>query len=196
MKLKKLLLIGVVLLPMLACDEPDTSYLTETNLVIDIPITAHLSTFNENANPAIENYDFNGIGIFCLRYSNELKGCPGDIMQIIPGTGSTLSFEWLKSSETIKKLQLNISYKTQGESLYAKIKTVDLLQAGSSLHNTNKSVNLDDILAPLINRLNENPRYYISIQVNGTANFNINKNAEVSIPMLIETEYHAPRFTL
>lgn len=196
MKFKNLFWIGVLLLSVLACEEPDTTYLTETNLSIDIPLTSHVNTLSQSSQSVIEKYDFNGIAIFCLGYDEALKDCPGDVTLITPGSGSVLTFEALQSSETIDQLQLSISYKTQSEASYQQIASIDLLQDGSFLNSETYSVVLDDVLASLIDHLNENPRYYISIEVKGSANFNISSDALFSVPLLIESEYHSPRFAL
>lgn len=193
MKLKNLFWIGVILLSALACEDPETTYYTETELALDIPLTAHVNTLSQSVT---EQYNFNGIVIFCLGYSDALKSCPGNVVQITPGSGSLLSFEALQSSQTIDQLQLDISYKTQSDATYQSIESIDLLQAGSFLNSETYSVNLDDVLASLISRLNENPRYFISIEISGMANFNISSDALFSVPLLIESEYYSPRFTL
>ncbi|WP_372651244.1 hypothetical protein [Draconibacterium sp.] len=192
MKLKNLILLGVLLLPLFACNDADTDYTTETKLIIDIPTKSYLVDLSESP----ETYHFDGVGIFCLGYSDELKKCPGDVVQIIPGAGSTISFEALQNSETIEKLQLVIAYKTQGDDDYQQIHSVNLLQDGSFLNSATHSLVLDDVLAPLINRLNENPRYFISIEINGLANFKLSSDAQFIIPLIIESEYNSPRFTL
>ncbi|WP_319500941.1 hypothetical protein [uncultured Draconibacterium sp.] len=192
MKLKNLILLGVLLLPLFACDDANTDYKTETKLIVDIPTKSYLA----NPSESLETYHFDGTGIFCLGYSDELKKCPGDIVQINPGVGSTISFETLQNDETIKELQLVISYKTQGDDDYQQIHSVDLLQAGNLLSSDTHTLELDDVLAPLINRLNENPRYLISIEIKGLANFNLSSNAQFAIPLIIESEYNSPRFTL
>ncbi|WP_320111424.1 hypothetical protein [Draconibacterium orientale] len=192
MKLKNLILLGVLLLPLFACDEADTDYTTETKLIVDIPTKSYLANFSESPG----TYHFDGIGIFCLGYSDELKNCPGDVVQINPGAGSILSFETLQNNETIKELGLVISFKTQGDEDYQQIHEVDLLQEGNFLSGDSHSLVLDDVLAPLINRLNENPRYLISIEIKGLANFNLSSDAQFAIPLIIESEYHSPRFTL
>ncbi len=192
MKLKKLFWIGVLLFPLLACEDADTSYLTEAKLVVDIPTTAYLTDFNESSNI----YQFNGIGGFCLGYSDDFKNCPGDIVQIISGTGSSVSFDALKGNETIEELQLAIFYKTQAGDNYQQLQSIDLLQEGSFLNHETNSVDIDDILSPLIARLNENPRYFISIQLQGVANFNLLSSTKFSLPLVIESEFSSPRFTL
>ncbi|MDX8338536.1 hypothetical protein SLH46_05040 [Draconibacterium sp. IB214405] len=192
MKFKNLFWIGLLLLSVLSCEEPDTTYLTETDLSIDIPLTSHVNTLSQSV---MESYNFNGIAIFCLGYDDALKNCPGDVIQITPGSRSLLSFEALQSSETIDQLELSISYKTQNEAEYKQIGSIDLLQ-GSFLNSETYMVELDDALATLINRLNENPRYYISLEISGSANFNIDSDARFSVPLVIESEYHSPRFTL
>lgn len=192
MKLKNLILLGVLLLPLFACNEADTDYITETKLIVDIPTNSYLVNLNEST----ETYHFDGIGIFCLGYSNELKKCPGDVVQINPGVGSTISFESLQNNETIEELQLVISYKTQGDDNYQQIHSADLLQEGFFLSSETHSLVLDDILAPLINRLNENPRYLISIEIKGQASFNLSSDAQFTIPLIIESQYNSPRFTL
>lgn len=192
MKLKNLFLIGVLSLALFSCNEADTDYLTEANLVIDIPTNAHLANLNQTT----EVYQFDGIGVFCLGYNEELKNCPGEIVQVIPGEGALLSFTTIQNNETIESLQLLISYKMQGDELFQQIHSVDLLQEGSFVNSNSPTLILDDVLAPLINRLNENPRYFISIEISGTANFNFSSNAQFTVPLMIESEYSSPRFTL
>ena len=192
MKLKNLILLGVLFLPLFACDDANTDYTTETKLIVDIPTKSYVANLSESA----ETYHFDGIGVFCLGYSDNFKECPGDVVQINPGEGSTISFEALQNNETIEELQLVISYKTQGDDDYQQIHAVDLLQGGNFLSGDTHSLVLDDILTPLINRLNENPRFLISIEINGLANFELSSNAQVTVPLVIESEYNSPRFTL
>ena len=192
MKLKNLILLGVLLLPLFACNDANTEFVTKTKLIVDIPTKSYL--INSSESP--KTYHFDGIGIFCLGYSDNLKKCPGDVVQINPGVGSTLSFEALQNSETIEELQLVISYKTQGDENYRQIHSADLLKDSNFLNSGTHSLVMDDLLAPLINQLNENPRYLISIEIKGLANFNLASNAQFSIPLIIESEYNSPRFTL
>lgn len=192
MKLKNLFLLGVLLLPLLACNDANTYYTTETKLIVDISTKSYLADLSESS----KTYHFNGIGIFCLSYGDNLKESPGDIVQINPGIGSTISFEALQNNETIQELQLVISYKTQGDDDYQQIHAVNLLQGSNFLRGDTRSLVLDDILTPLINRLNENPRYLISIEINGLANFKLSSDAQFAIPLIIESKYNSPRFTL
>ncbi|WP_297101319.1 hypothetical protein [uncultured Draconibacterium sp.] len=192
MKLRNLFLLGVLLLSLFACDDANTDYTTETKMIVDIPTESYLVSLSEST----ETYHFDGIGVFCLGYSDDIKDCPGDVVHINPGVGSTLSFEALQNNETIEELQLVISFKTQGDDDYQQIHSVDLLQAGKFLSGDTHSLELDDVLAPLINRLNENPRYLISIEINGLANFDLSSDAQFEIPLIIESEYTSPRFTL
>lgn len=127
MKLKNLFWIGVILLSAFACEDPDTTYYTKTELALDIPLAVHVNTLSQSVT---EQYNFNGIVIFHLGYSDTLKSCPGNVVQVTPGSGSLLSFEALQSSETIDQLQLDISYKTQSDASY---QSIDLLQPGSSI---------------------------------------------------------------
>nr|WP_319270298.1 hypothetical protein [uncultured Draconibacterium sp.] len=192
MKLKKLLLLGVLFLPLLACNDADTSYLTETTLVVDIPTKSYLSEINQTS----ETYKFDGIGVFCLGYSQDLKECPGDVVQINPGNGSSISFNTLQNNETIKELELTISFKTQGDDSFQALHSVVLLQDGNELSGETHSLVLDDVLAPLISQLNVNPRYFISIEIKGLANFSHSSDAQFTVPLVIESEYNSPRFTL
>lgn len=192
MKLKNLFWIGVLCISMLACDEANTDYLTETNLIVDIETKSYLAAINQSP----ETYRFEGIGIFCLGYSSDLKECPGDVIQINPGAGSTITFEALQGNETIEELELIISYKTQDDDTYQQIQSSDLLQEGSFLSSNTHTLVLDNVLSPLINQLNENPSYYISIEIKGIANFNLSSTAQLNVPLIIESEYHSPRFTL
>ena len=192
MKLKNLFLIGVLFLSLPACHEADTDYLTETTLIVDIPTKSYFAEGNQTP----PTYRFNGIGVFCLGYSNEIKECPGDVVQINTGEGATISFDALQNNETIEELQLIISYKTQGDAVYQQIQSIDLLQDGSFLSSNTHTLVVDDVLAPLINQMNENPRYYISVEIKGMANFNLSSDAQFIVPLIIESEYHSPRFTL
>ncbi|HYQ56782.1 MAG TPA: hypothetical protein VEP89_05480 [Draconibacterium sp.] len=196
MKIKILFWSGLLFIAMISCEEAETDFLTATDISIEIPLTTHLSEQPEPSETSFGEFNFTGISVFCLGYSNELKNCPGDIVQISPEAGALISFEALNNSETISELQLVLAYKTQSDFEYKNIQTLDLLQSGNSLNSETLSVHLDDLLSQLINRMNENPRYFIMIQLTGKANFNIETDAMLNIPLLVESEYHSPRFTL
>lgn len=192
MKLKNLLLIGTLLLPLLACDEDIPNYFTETMIKLYIPTNSHLVD-NDGVSA---NYQFNGIRIFCLEYSNHLEDCPGNIARILPGNGSFLSFNNLDSNDTITELQLKMSYKTQAEHSFTTIQITELLEGERYLSNETHMIVLDDFLTPLIDQLNNNPRYLISIEIKGFSSFNLSSDVELIIPIKIETEYNSPRLTL
>ena len=193
MKLRNVILSGVLCMALFGCNETDSkSYTTETMLKINIPTKSYLSTQNQTPT----TYHFSGIRIFCLAYSDYLENCPGDIVRINPAMGSYLSFNSLHTNETITELKVILSYKTQSDATFNPLQTIDLISDENYLSNETHTVVLDNLLTPLIKQLNINPRYLISIEINGSSNFNLESDAQLAVPLSIESEYNGPRFTL
>ncbi len=170
----------------------------ETKTEIDVPISLD-ATMVENTfatKSPIDQFSFDGISTFCLAKSDKVKKCPGNVSGVIPGQGAELRFEEMGEYHQISSLMLEWGYCPAGNFDFQLQSAVQLLPPGEILNQGQFSINLDEVLAPIIQKLDSNPGMYILIKISGTSNFDINFDAKLKIPVVVETELTSPRFTL
>jgi len=197
MKLRKIYWIGMLLIPLLACEDVEETLVTETELDVAISLDATMveNTFATKSSP-IDQFTFEGISTFCLAKSDNVKKCPGNVTGVIPGQGAKLRFQEIDEYQQISSLMLEWGYSPAGTFDFQLQSPVQLLPPGEILNEGQISINIDDVLSPVIQKLDSNPGMYILIKISGTSNFDINFDAELNIPVVVETELASPRFTL
>uniref|UniRef100_UPI003217AEB0 hypothetical protein n=1 Tax=uncultured Draconibacterium sp. TaxID=1573823 RepID=UPI003217AEB0 len=191
MKLRKLFWIGVVLLPLLACNDPDTTVETEANLQFIIP----LSSIGLQTEAVNETYSFSGFATFCLANKDNAQNCPDNILRVTPGTGSVLTFSNL--SGDISELKMEWGFDNAGDSgTYNMQGETDLMLPEQVPANGNLSISLDEVLSPLISQVDSNPNSYIKLMIKGNSNFQLTSIAQMKIPIIVKHEVSPIRFTL
>ncbi|MCY1721439.1 hypothetical protein OU798_13870 [Prolixibacteraceae bacterium Z1-6] len=190
MKLRKLFWMAIVLLPLLACNDPDTIAETETKLQFIIPLNSVQSQTKATA----ETYSFSGFTTFCLANKDNARNCPDNILRVMPGSGSVLTF--LNVSGDISELKMEWGFASGGSGSYSMQGEIDLMLPEELPDNGSVSVNLDEVLAPLISQIDSNPKSYIKLLIKGNTDFEFTSIAQMEIPIIVEHEVLPVRFTL
>lgn len=197
MKLRKLFFIGAILLALLACEDPDTFYETQAEIEIEIPIQSQLleNTYMLKDSP-VDMYSLKGMATFCLANSNEFKQCPGMVTQVRSTAGAMLLFEGLQNKEEINSLVLEWGYQIRGTMDVHMQAPIDLLHDGPPISKDLATLDLDQVLMPVIGNMDEQPQSIIFIKITGYSNFDVMLDAKLKIPLVVESELLTPRFTL
>ena len=197
MKLRKLFWIGMVLIPLLACEDVEETLETATELNVPIPLEATLveNTFSTKSSP-IDQFKFEGIASFCLANKDKVKNCPGNIIRIVPGNGAELIFDGLGEYQQISSLTLEWGYCPAGSIDFHLQEPVEILPPGELINQAYFSLNLDEVLEPVIQKMNTNPKMFIMVKISGNSNFDISLDAQLKVPMIVQSEMTSPRFTL
>lgn len=188
MKLRKLFWIGLLLLPLLACNDPDRTIETNTKLQFIIPLHS-----NAASSSATERYTFSGYATFCLANKENAQSCPDNILQVLPGSGSVLLIPNIDGD--VNSLQLVWSYSEQNSDEFMAQGAVDLLPMMTKSEQ-NLQIDIDEVFVPIISKIDDDPHIYIKVMVLGDASFEINSIAEMEIPIIVEHEVLEVRFTL
>lgn len=197
MKLRKLFWIGMLLIPLWACEDVEETMQTDAELNVTIPLEAKLveNTFATKSSPA-DKFTFDGIATFCLANKDKLHDCPGTVLGVVPGQGAELRFDGIDASQQINSLVLEWGYCAAGTFEFHLQPPVQLLPPGEVLNEARFTLELDEVLAPVIQKMDSNPKMYILVKVSGDSNFNITLDAQLKVPVVVESELSSPRFTL
>ncbi len=197
MKIRKLFWIGMLLIPLLACEDVQDTLQTNAELNVVIPLEATLveNTFITKSSP-VDQFAFDGIATFCLANKDKLHNCPGTVLGVVPGQGAELRFEGIGEDQQIHSLKLEWGYCAAGTFDFQLQPPVQLLPPGEVLNEGRLSLELDEVLAPVIQKMDSNPKMYIMVKVSGTSNFNIAIDAQLKVPVIVQSELSSPRFTL
>lgn len=197
MKIIRLFLIGLMFVSFQACDEADESFETTAQINVDIPLTAWYVNVGEELKAGSDGeYQFNGSAAFCLANKEGLSKCPGSVTGVVPGTGAELSFETLAGDQEINTLMLEWGYSSEMISDFKMQNPVELLRSGESLTKVRFTITVDELLEPVISRMDNSPGVYIVIGLSGEANFDASITATLSVPVIVESIVVSPRFTL
>ncbi|WP_340111210.1 hypothetical protein [Maribellus mangrovi] len=193
MKLRKLFWMGILLIPLLACEDVNES--TETSAELDVPIPLEAVMIESAASP-MDLYSFDGSAAFCLGNKDNVKDCPGMIMGVVPGSGAKLHFDGIGEFEEIHSLALEWGYGKFGSTEFEMQPSVDLLKDGEVLTSSNITIDIDEVLVPVIQEMDSNPRIFVFIRLSGWSNFDVSFDARMKVPIVVESEELSPRFTL
>ncbi len=198
MKNNVLLLTGIFLIPIISCQDRNemTSVETETNVIIDIPISA--VSFNEEKsglNTLEKEYIFSGENSYSVANMAESEKGISNIQKIKPVAGTVLTISGIKADDEIYSLKLEWGYKSSSENDYIMLDAIDLLSIEYTLKNEEFSVNLDEAITKLTNSLNSQESS-IKVKITGNSNFNITSIATLEIPVIVVSETITPRFEL
>ncbi|NOR74538.1 MAG: hypothetical protein GQ525_05215 [Draconibacterium sp.] len=198
MKTKTFFWIGLFIILLFSCEKrTDTSIVEiESQLIADIPILSIVSESSQLKSSSVLNYSFTGSCTFCLKHNEDLKNCQNNILCVKPGNGAILSFEEIMEDDKINTLFLEWGYQNSIGDDYAMQDPIDLLASVNMLKNGQFDINLDEVLFPFIDGLSNYPGCSFMIKLNGNSNFEITNNAELKIPIVVESHSFTPRFTL
>jgi hypothetical protein len=186
-----------LILPFIACQDENNVVTTNLDLVVDVPLQASLleNQYIVKSSP-IDQYAFSGDATFCLAAHGGFKNCPAAVLGVTPGTGALLSFEGLGDYNEIESLTLEWGYTPAGSIDFHIQTPIELLAAGERLTHVHFAVDLDEILQPVIQQMNVNPRNLIYFHIKGVSNFNTSMSAALKVPVVVESDLSSPRFTV
>jgi hypothetical protein len=187
MKLRKLLWIGVFVLPLFACDDPDKTVENTSTLEFLIPI--HSAEANAN-----ESHDFSGFATFSLTNKDNAQNSPSNILRVMQGNGSKLTLPAI--SGEIKSMQLVWGYAEIDSDNFEMQSSIELLSQGAAKSTQQMVISLDQALMPLIDKIDSNPNTYIKVMVTGNADSAISSMAKLEIPIVVEHEVLEVRFSV
>ncbi|MCE4563302.1 hypothetical protein INQ51_03170 [Maribellus sp. CM-23] len=197
MKILNLLWMGVLLMFTISCEKAETNLETDAELLVEVPLDAWQMDEGVVAkSTAVEAYMFRGNTSFCLANKDNLVNCPGAVLGVAPGSGSQLIFNGLEGANEIQSLTIVWGYAAVGSLDIHMQEPVELLGEGQSLTAAEFSLDLDDFLQPVIQKMDSNPRNLIFISVYGYSNFEITVHADLKVPVVVESDLSSPRFTL
>ncbi len=189
MKLKKLLWIGVLFLPLIACEDPDTTTQTKTK----IQLLISLSPSELKSMQITDVYSFEGETVFCLANKDNSYRCPQNILHVTPDVDAKMIFPAFTGE--LYQLNLEWGYATLGDEEYQMQSPVVLLSESLS-GGGDTEINLGEVLLPLIEKIDNNPNTLIKLVLYGNSESVISAVSKIEIPLLIEHEVLTPRFTL
>ncbi|WP_167615614.1 hypothetical protein [Maribellus sediminis] len=196
MKLRKILWIGILLMPIFACDEVNDQ--AETSAELNVPITLEAvmveNTFSTTS--PFDLYSFNGLNTFCLANKDNVKNCPGLVVGVTPGVGAKLHFDGIGDNQHIQSLQLEWGYGTAGKYEFEMQPPIQLLSDGELLTPDKLTVDIDQVMAALIQKMDENPRFFIVVKLSGYSNFDVSFDAVMKVPVVVKSEDISAGFTL
>ncbi|WP_233376444.1 hypothetical protein [Maribellus sp. CM-23] len=188
---------GVLLMFTISCEKAETNLETDAELLVEVPLDAWQMDEGVVAkSTAVEAYMFRGNTSFCLANKDNLVNCPGAVLGVAPGSGSQLIFNGLEGANEIQSLTIVWGYAAVGSLDIHMQEPVELLGEGQSLTAAEFSLDLDDFLQPVIQKMDSNPRNLIFISVYGYSNFEITVHADLKVPVVVESDLSSPRFTL
>jgi len=199
MKLKKMFLIGLFLIPMLSCEKREDIDTVEikTDLNVDIVVIAESNdTIPLKSRATDTGYLFNGTGIFCLAQNVELGKTSCEIKKVKPHNGSILTFSGITAGNEITSLLIKWDSKPKDSGEFDMQNKIDITSLVKDPKNGSYEIDMTIVLLPLINCIDSNPDCMYRIDVEGTSNFDISSTAKLKIPVVVETNAFSSRFTL
>lgn len=191
MKIRKLIWIGVLLLPLLACDNSDEIVQTEATIELKLPLTSI-----ELKSTQLKSFVFSGYATFCLAKKDHVKNCPNNILKVMPGTGAILSIPLQDENQSISDLEITWGYALNGSDQYNMQQPIELMINEADIMNGSLEFDLDHVLFPLINNMNLSPDNYYKIVINGKTEFKMNLTATLEVPIIVEHENTSIRFSV
>lgn len=189
MKLRKIFWMGLLLIPLFACEDPDTTMETKAELRFTIPLNS-----SELKSTEAESYSFSGFVTFCLANKDNAQNCPDNILQVMPDKGSVLMLPYFDGE--INTLNLEWGYGELGSDVFEMQNAIPLLSGENMSSIENATINLDGILNPIILQMDKNPNTYIKLVITGKANCCVSSEAKMVIPIIVEYEALSPRIML
>lgn len=189
MKTGKLLWIGMLLLPLLSCNNSDE--ISETNATIELSFPITSIELNNNLK---SSYIFLGDATFCLGKKENVKNCPVNILNVRPGTGAILTMDLPAEIDRVSNLVLHWGYASESSGQFTMESPIQLQITESEFDEGSLRINLDNFLLPLINNMSTNPNRYFKIEVSGSTDLNLTSTAHIKVPIVVEHENLSVRF--
>ncbi len=189
MKLSRLLLIGVLVLPLFSCEDPDTSVETKAEIELFVPLSStELKSVDVDG-----EYLFEGETTFCIANKDNSIYCPGNILHVTSGENAKLTLPVFDGE--LSMVSFEWGFGTLGADEF-EMQSPVVLTSDNTSGASAIVIDLDEVLLPLINRMDSNPNTLLKIVVRGNSNIRISSVAQIKIPLIVEHEVLTPRFTL
>lgn len=199
MKLKRMLLAGLLIIPLFSCekrDETDTVEIT-TDLIVDIDVSSTIGDAPVLKSSVTEDgYTFSGSGIFCLAENKDLGKTVCQIKSVKPGTACILTFSGVTNETRIYSLLLKWDSKAKDSGEFEMDNEIDITELMKGQNNGSLEIDLTSVILPMVNCIDSNPDCMYRIDLHGISNFEISTTAKLVIPLVVETNFYSTRFTL
>ncbi|HKJ79209.1 MAG TPA: hypothetical protein VKA10_06720, partial [Prolixibacteraceae bacterium] len=181
-----------------SCKDTDESGISkfETIMNIDIPISALISDIEKpDANFLKKAVDFSGTKDYQLHDILDLSNNISNIHQIKPLQGTLLSIPELENGYEINELLLHLGYKSILVTDYTMKDPIDLLSLDYTMENGIFQVKLDEEILQLMNDIKA-VKSVIRFNITGNGNLNFNGTANLQMPVVVESKFYTPHFSL
>ena len=199
MKLKRMFLAGLFLIFLFSCekrDEIDTTEIT-TELIVDIAVSSKAGDSAQLKSKVTETvYIFSGTGIFCLAENKDIGKTACEIKNVKPGTSCILNLSGVTNETIIYSLLLKWDSKPKDSGEFEMKNEIDITALVNEQNNGSFEIDLNSIILPLVNCIDNNPDCMYRIDVQGISNSEITSTAKLTIPLIVETSVYSARFTL
>lgn len=199
MKLVKLFLAGLFLLPLFSCDKNDETNTVEIKTDIMVEIAVSSETWDSpllKSNDYEAGYYFSGTGIFCLASNKDLGKSACEIQSVKPGTGCILNISGVTNETKIYCLLLRWDSKAKDSGEFDMQKEIDITSLVKNPENGSFEIDLTNTILPIVSCFDTNPECMYRIDVTGSSNTNITTTAKLRIPVVVETLVYTTRFNL
>lgn len=199
MKLKGMLLTGLLIISLFSCEkreETDTIEIT-TDLIVDFAVSSSIVDAPILKSSVREDgYTFSGTGIFCLSENKDLGKTVCEIKNVKPGTSCILTFSGITDETKIFSLLLKWDSKAKDSGEFEMDNEIDITELVKDQKNGSLEIDLTSVILPMVNCIDSNPDCMYRIDVQGISNFEISTTAKLVIPLVVETSFYSTRFTL
>jgi len=199
MKLKTMLLGGLLLIPFFSCENRE-----EFNIVqVESELVANFEVVSESeVSPGLKSqvykssYLFTGTCVFCLAQNNELGKPLCTVQNIKPCAGSKLLIVNAGPDVNILSMKLRWGFKNKDEAGFEMQDEVDLTLLPTTQKNGNIEFNLSDVINPFVNCIDCNPACMYRIEISGRSDFSLPSQVRLTIPVSAEKKVYNVQFSL
>lgn len=198
MKLNIYLLAGVLTLLFCSCEKSETATVeTEANLKIDIFVTTEfVDNAKSGASVSEAEYLFSGENTYSVTKIAKTETGMYDIRKIKPHHEPILSIHGIANDVEVHSMLLEWGYKSSGDADFVMQEPIDLLSFENETNDEIYKIKLEEALIRLINTIDVNSNAVLKIKISGESDFNINSDAYLEIPVIVEASAVIPRFEL
>jgi hypothetical protein len=178
----------IVLLAFTSCNEKVEENIDEieTDWNLDFSITS-LQNQGEHKFIGVTEYDISSI----VYTSNSIN----NIYSLKPRAGSYIELSGVKENYNIKSLWLKWNYGSLINNNLVVNESIDLLSLNYTLSGEVLRINLDNVLDDYIKKIDD-PNGNVKIEISGICDYELNSEASLSIPIIVESKQYNPRFEL
>jgi hypothetical protein len=198
MKFNTYFLAGMLLVLFFSCEKSETSIVeTEANLKIDIAVTTEMVDNSKSGNYVSEfEYPFSGESTYSVNKITKNESGLYNIQKIKPHHEPFLTIHGVTNDVEIHSISLEWGYKPSNDENYMMQEPIDISSFENERENDIYKIKLDKALIQLISSISDTENTTIKVKISGKSDFNINSNAYLEIPVIVEATTLSPRFEL